>query len=98
MEVLAVYSYQVLVDAFGNVPYTEALMGGDNSRPKYDDAYTIYKDLFVRLDKAIADLDGSFDGFGSADVLYNGDVSLWKKFAASLKLRMALRLVRCNGF
>lgn len=92
MEVLAVYSYQALVDAFGDVPYTEALMGGDNSRPKYDDAYTIYKDLFVRLDKAIADLDGNFDGFGSADVLYNGDVSLWKKFAASLKLRMVLRL------
>jgi hypothetical protein len=87
-----IYAYQVLVDQFGDIPYSEALMGKDNSRPKYDDAWTIYQDLISRLNQVITDLDDNYEGFGGADVLYNGDVSLWKKFAASLKLRIALRL------
>jgi len=100
IEILNVYAYQILVDAFGNVPYTEALMGAENSRPKYDDAYTIYMDLLSRLDAAIASINEDYDGFAN-DVLYStkkstvSDVpkmTYWKEFAASLKLRMGLRL------
>jgi hypothetical protein len=98
VEILNVYSYQVLVDAFGDVPYSEALLGSVNSRPKYDDAYTIYKDLLVRLNAAIGALDDNFEGFGTADVIYNGDIDLWKSFAASLKLRIGMRLVDVPGF
>jgi hypothetical protein len=98
LEILSVYTYQVLVDAFGNVPYSEALMGAANSRPKYDDAATIYTDILSRLNTAIAGLNDEYDGFGSADVLYDGKVDLWKKFAASLKLRMGLRLADVTGF
>lgn len=97
IDVLSVYAYQVLVDAFGDVPYTEALLGDENSRPKYDDAYTIYKDLLARLNTVIANLDENYDGFGSADVLYGGDIALWRKFAASLKLRIGLRLADVPG-
>jgi hypothetical protein len=96
-EIWAVYAYQVLVDAFGNVPYTQALMGSENSRPAYDDAFTIYKDLVVRLSDAIADLDEGFDSFGEADILYNGDIALWRKFAATLKLRIGMRLADVPG-
>jgi hypothetical protein len=96
-EILSVYAYQVLVDAFGNVPYTEALQGAANSRAKYDDAFTIYKDLLVRLDAAIADLDPGYDNYGEADILYNGDITLWMKFAASLKLRIGMRLADVPG-
>jgi hypothetical protein len=89
---LEVYTYHVLVDQFGNIPYTEALMGAENSRPKYDDALTIYQDLITKLSTVIDNLDEDYSGFGNADVLYDGDIGLWKKFAASLKLRIALRL------
>lgn len=92
IEVCNVYTYQILVDAFGNVPYSEALMGAENSRPVYDDALTIYLDLIDRLDAAIALMDADYDSFGDADVIYGGDVALWKKFAATIKLRIALRL------
>jgi hypothetical protein len=87
-----IYAYHVLVDQFGNVPYSEALMGAENSRPVYDDALTIYKDLITRLNTVIADLDETAGGFGVADILYNDDIVLWKKLAASLKLRIALRM------
>lgn len=96
-EILAVYSYQVLVDAFGNVPYSESLQGSTNSRPKYDDAFTVYKDLIARLNAAIADLDTGYDGYGEADVLYGGDIASWIKFAASLKLRIGMRLADVPG-
>lgn len=91
IEVLAVYTWSVLVNEFGNVPYTEAL---DITKPlpKYDDAKTIYSDLFTRLDVAITALDISAGGLGGADLIYQGDMSGWKKFANSLKLRMALTI------
>jgi hypothetical protein len=93
-EILEVYAYHMLVDAFGNVPYTQALQGSDNSRPAYDDAKTVYYDLISRLDVAIADLtaDAGSSTFGSADILYGGSAESWKAFANSLKLRMALRI------
>lgn len=92
-ELWAVYAWHVLVDQFGDIPYSEALMGSANSRPKYDNALAIYQDLILRLNKAITDLDLDYGSFGTADFLYEGDVAAWKKFAASLKLRIALRLV-----
>lgn len=93
-EILEVYTYQMLVDAFGNVPYTQALQGSDNSRPVYDDAKTIYYDLIKRLNVSIADLsaDAGSNTFGEADILYGGSAESWKAFANSLKLRMALRI------
>jgi hypothetical protein len=91
-NILEIYAYHVLVDQFGNIPYSESLLGADNSRPKYDDAFTVYQDLITRLQAAIADLKASSGAFGDADIIYGGDVSRWKEFAASLELRMALRL------
>ena len=87
-----IYAYQVLVDQFGDIPYSEALMGAQNSRPKYDDAWTVYQDLISRLNTVISNIDVDAGAFGDADVLYGGNTELWKKFAASLKLRFALRL------
>ncbi|WP_299160748.1 SusD/RagB family nutrient-binding outer membrane lipoprotein [uncultured Tenacibaculum sp.] len=91
IEVLNVYTYALLVETFGNVPYTEAL-DINNLLPKYDDGLTVYRDLIVRLTTAINTLDTSLASYGSADNIYNGDVTKWKKFAASLKLRMGILL------
>lgn len=89
VDVVEVYAYTVLVDMFGNVPYSEALT--DNKFPKYDDAKTIYEDLLKRLSVAITNMKATSVDMG--DPIYGGDVSLWKKAANSLKLRMAMRLV-----
>lgn len=91
IEVMEVYCYDVLVQTFGNIPYSDAL-DINKPLPKYDDGLTVYKVLLVRLDAAIANLNGSFDSFGAADNMYKGDVGLWIKFANSLKLRMGLLL------
>jgi len=91
IEILNVYTYANLVETFGDVPYTEAL-DIDNLTPKYDDGLTIYKDLLVRLDAAINNLEPGLDSFGANDLIYNGNVVNWEKFATSLKLRMGILL------
>ncbi|MBJ6110099.1 SusD/RagB family nutrient-binding outer membrane lipoprotein [Hymenobacter sp. BT523] len=93
VEVLEVYTWSTLVDTFGNVPYSKAL-DINNPQPSYDDAATVYNDLIARLDAAIGQMNttagsGAFEG---GDLLYGGDMASWKKFANSLKLRLALTI------
>jgi hypothetical protein len=95
-DILQVYAFQATVDAFGDMPYTEALMGIDNPAPAYDDAATIYTDLLSRITADISALNASEGSYGSADFMYGGDVAKWKKFAASLKLRLGMRLADVN--
>jgi hypothetical protein len=92
IDICEVYSYQVLVDAFGDMPYTEALQGFENSTPVYDHADAIYDDLLVRLRNDLASLNDAYGSFGSADLIYGGDVASWKRFGASLLLRVGMRL------
>lgn len=88
-EILTVYTFQRAVDIFGNVPYEKAL-DIKNLSPGYDDAQTIYSKLFARLDAAIADLNTAESSWGASDMIYGGDAAKWKKFANSLKLKMAI--------
>ncbi|MCC9070276.1 SusD/RagB family nutrient-binding outer membrane lipoprotein [Flavobacterium sp. F-65] len=92
LEVQIVMAYQTLVDLFGNIVYSEALDITNHPTPKYDDAKTVYFDLATRLDAAIANLDSSYDSFGSADLIFKGNVGKWKKLANSVKLKMGLHL------
>ena len=88
-EILSIYAWTVLVNTFGNVPYSEAL-DFTKPTPKYDDAAGIYADLFKRLDAALGAMDPTAAGLGSGDLIYAGNMPKWIKFGNSLKLRMAL--------
>jgi hypothetical protein len=91
VEVMEIYSWYYLVTTFGDIPYSEA-MDISNPFPKYDDAKTIYNDLLTRLDAAITKLNVSAASFGTADIVYGGNVAAWKKFANSLKLKMGITI------
>ena len=90
-EIMMVYAYSTLVNVYGDIPYSEAL-DIDNVYPKYDDAATIYADLLVRLEAAVASIDESAGGFGANDLVYGGNMTGWKKFGSSLQLRLAMML------
>lgn len=92
IDIYSAYSYSILVDTFGNVPYTEALDIENHPNPKYDDAKTIYKDLISKLTTSVTSMNLSLGSFGSADIISGGDVAKWKKFANSLRLKLALNL------
>ena len=85
-----IYSY--LTDAYGDVPYTEATqgIGGDNITPAFTPQSVIYDGILTDLKSANSILTGAENITG--DILYGGDVLKWRKFANSLRLRLAMRI------
>lgn len=94
-EILEVYAWSVLVNAFGDIPYSEAFTY-EIPLPKYDDAETVYNDILARLDGALAMLDAGAKGFEDGDLLYEGDIAQWVKFGNSLKLKLAMIVADVN--
>jgi hypothetical protein len=96
IELLTVYTYKNLVDIFGNIPYTEAL-DINNLLPAYDDAAEIYSSLIERTNNAINGLvvTGN-EGFGSADLIYGGDIESWVKFGNALKIKLGITIADVN--
>jgi hypothetical protein len=94
-NVMKAYDYQMLIDLYGDVPYTEALKGAQNVAPKYDKAQDVYQDLIKNIDAAIAVFNANPTAvkvLPTSDVVFAGDITKWKKFATSLKLRMLTRI------
>lgn len=91
-EVLSCYTFQLLVDVFDKVPYSEALRGTEIKAPKYDDGEDIYVDLLRRIDDAVAAYESNPGGAVSGDVILNGDMDAWVRFANSLKLKILMRM------
>lgn len=83
------YIYSLLVDLWGDVPFSEALMS-DN--PVYDKGEDIYPQLFTLIDEGIADLkayeSNPLDLNSSSDMIYQGEVDKWIKMGYSLKLKL----------
>lgn len=95
--ILKAYMSAALTDLFGDVPYSEAFKGAKGSvTPKYDAQEAIYLDdggILDNLDKgifAIQNYEGSIALEG--DILFNGDVQAWLRFANSLKIKALLRI------
>jgi hypothetical protein len=93
-RILKAYLFSVVTDRWGDVPYSEALKGSANFRPKFDRQQDIYNDLFKELKEAQAQFDNGATVKG--DFLYNGNNNSWKKFANSLRLVLALRLSKVD--
>lgn len=84
------YAFSVIVNTFGDIPYTEALMGRDNLVPKYDKQKDVYYALLDTITASIKELDLTGDSFGAADLIYGGNVSAWNKFANSVQLKLGI--------
>ena len=96
IDVQIANTYLFLVDCFGDVPYTEALVE-NNYNPKYDDGQSIYLSIANKLTNAINNLDTNKSSFNNnQDIIYNGNVAKWKKFANSLCLKIGLHLYDVN--
>jgi hypothetical protein len=98
-RIMKSHNFQILVDIYGNVPYSEAFQGTAAATPKYDKAIDIYKGIFADLDAAIALLNDPLatqssnnPDIASADLAFKGNLTLWKKFANTLRLRMLIHL------
>jgi hypothetical protein len=84
-----------LTDYLGDIPYSEA-GNADGINPVYDLQKDIYYTVFEELADAQSKFDANQDNLGSYDLIYGGDINKWKKFANSLRLRMALRISKVD--
>ncbi|MDQ8750506.1 SusD/RagB family nutrient-binding outer membrane lipoprotein [Elizabethkingia miricola] len=99
-RIMLAYSFSILADTFGPVPYwsygnKDADFQGLNLEkypmPLYASQEKIYTDILKELKEASQQLNTSEPGL-AGDVIYNRDVLKWRKFANSLRLRIANRL------
>lgn len=90
--VMKCWMYSVLTDAYGEIPYSEAMQAKEGvNLPAFDEQETIYNGIISDLATANSLLDE--DGVAvEGDILFDGDISQWKKFANSLLLRIHMRL------
>ena len=90
--VLLALEYSNVTNLFGDVPFSDALNGADNVAPSYDRQEEVYQGILDLLDEAIELLEnrGTASSLNVVDVIYNGDMSLWTKFAYGLKARTLL--------
>lgn len=86
---LRAFTYQVLVDCYGEVPYTQA-QNLEYLTPEYDDGQTIYDGILAELDEALAKVSGG-DQVATSLLFPNGNAADWIKFANALKLRILTR-------
>ena len=99
-RILKVVNFHRLTDWFGNIPYSEANQGIELIyKPVYDKQQDIYADMLKELDEACTNISASNedDGFASADMIYQGDISKWKKWGYSVMLRLAMRMSKVDA-
>lgn len=95
--ILKAYMSAALTDLFGDVPYYEAFNGADGTvTPVYDSQESIYLDeggILDNLDKGIAEI-GNYSGSIrlEGDILFEGDLYAWIRFANSLKIKYLMRI------
>ena len=97
--VMKSFTYGIMTDVWGDIPYSEANKGADGFTPKYDSQQDVYNGIFADLKSANDMLasGGSGPNYGNADLIYGGDMAKWQKFANSLRLRYALRLTKVDA-
>lgn len=93
-DVIKVAVLHRVADTYGPIPYSQIGVGGKIQVP-YDSQEQAYKNMLADLDRSIAVLTANRGTTinASADIIYGGQVEKWAKFANSLKLRLAMRMV-----
>lgn len=96
--VMQSWVFQNATDLWGDIPYSEALKGdaGGSLTPVYDAQKDVYYGLLKSLTDASTAMVAGQAGLGNADPIYKGDAAKWKKFANSLRARMALRMSKAD--
>lgn len=98
-KIMQAYNFQLLVDTWGDVPFTDALNGTATSAPKYDKAEDVYDGILTLLNAGIASINtaaGADNPTASSDVMFGSSsvttaMGKWLRFANTLKLRVLLR-------
>lgn len=95
--IMKAYMAAGLTDLFGDVPYFQAFNGVNGTvTPVYDKQEDIYLKaggILDNIDKGILAMQNYSGSIGlQGDILYNGNLQSWIRFAKSLKIKLLLRI------
>ena len=95
-KIMMTYIYSILADSYGDIPFTEALNFKTYLNPRFDNAKDVNASLITMLDDALAKKADAENAaisspMGNTDFIFKGDISMWTKFAKSLKLKILMR-------
>lgn len=94
-QIMMAWTLGTVTDCWGDVPYTEAFQGSLNLKPGFDSQKEIYNNIFTLLEQGIANLDKESSRTpGTDDIIFNGDLAMWKKAGYSLIARNAIHLTK----
>jgi len=100
-KVITAMNLGLATDTWGDVPWSEALLGLENLNPKYDRQEDVYKAIQAMLTEAIDDLSQPMEANtlfpGTDDLVFGGDPAPWIKVAWVLKARYANHLSKRNA-
>lgn len=89
-KILKAFIFWNTTDAWGDIPYSEALQGAGNLTPKFDKQEDVYKGMIADLKLAEASFDIGAPIKG--DIIFGGNTASWRKLANSLRMLMAVRM------
>jgi hypothetical protein len=91
---LKAYDGQKTTDMWGSIPYSSAFHLQDSGilYPSYDSQQKVYSALLAELKTAADIFKNGTGALGAGDILFKGDVTKWRKFCNSLRLRVAIRM------
>jgi hypothetical protein len=90
-QFMEAYTMTMLVDFFGDVPYSQAVLGAENFNPSVDSGASIYAAAIAKLDEAIANFTDGGVAAPQNDFFYDGDASKWIKACNTLKLKLYMQ-------
>ncbi len=97
--ILESWLFQAAADLWGDIGYSQALLGRDSPPDMtvaYDTQEEVYNALLSELAASAAMIVPSGPKITAGDLLYKGNMERWRKFANSLRLRVAMRLSEVN--
>ncbi len=100
-RILLAYNLNMMITAFGDVPFSEAFQGQELLTPAFDDQATLHTTSLQLLDQGIAALNQSSPSLNldaNSDVIHGGDVDAWKKTANALKARFLNQLSKTSSY
>jgi hypothetical protein len=100
-KILMAMNLNMLINMFGDVPYTEAFLGKDKLNPTYDNQQALHDTTIKLLNEAIIELDKPAPTLrmdAGSDFIHRASVTAWKKTAYALKARFLNQLSKTTKY
>jgi hypothetical protein len=93
------WGFSLLTDVWGAIPYSQAVAGTAEEAvysPEYDSQEAVYAGIIADLDQANSLLNPDGPRI-QGDIMFGGDIMMWKKFFNSLRFKLLNRQAHIVG-